>query len=103
MRVVPLNRLLIQPTVQLSWIEQHRRIEFVLDAALQALFNRLWSLYQADSAVTVPAFLTSASAQPFNLVDDDRLFALLVGADYIQKKYPQFRVELGQANLVWAI
>ena len=101
--MVPLTRLLIQPTGQLSWIEQHRGIEFVLDAALQAQFNQLWSLYQTDSAGTVPAFLKTAVAQPFNLVDDDRLFALLVGADYIQQKHPQFRVELGQANLIWVI
>jgi len=102
-RVVPLNRLLIQPTVQLSWLERHRRIEFVLDTHLQAEFYRLWALYRADGPGDLPEFLSRPALQPFNLVHHDRLFALLVGADYILRQYETFSVDFGQANLVWTI
>jgi hypothetical protein len=100
---VPLNRLLIQPTVQLSWLTQHRCIEFVLDAHLQGQFQSLWSLYRDDSPAQLPEFLSRPAVQAFNLVNHDRLFALLVGADYIQRQHESFSVDFGQANLVWSL
>jgi len=102
-RVVPRNRLLIQPPVQLSWLEQHRRIEFVLDEPVKRQFQRLWSLYQDDKPADMPAFLSRPAVQAFNLVNHDQLFALLVGADYIQRQYGTFAVDSGHANLAWAI
>jgi len=102
-RIVPLNRLLNQPTVQLKWIEQHKQIEFVLDKGVQLAFEQVWKLFQESHAASLFEFLNSEDLEQFCLVEDDHLFALLTGADYIINRYPDFSYELNQPNLVWAI
>ena len=118
MKIVPLNRLLIQPTVQCKWIEQHKTIEFVLDEATQRSFEMCWQAYteftinaeivlSTDESETPTAsiisFLNSAVGRRFELHNDDVIFALLAGADFIQKKYPQFTIQCGRPNLKWSI
>ncbi len=103
MKNVPLNRLLIQPTVQLKWIEQHREIELMLTADLQLRFDRLWKCYKNSQFGHIHAFLNSDLACQLNLVEDDELFALVVGADYIASHHNSFGYVINQPNLVWRI
>lgn len=103
MRVVPGDRLLIQPTVQLSWIRQHGELEFQVPAELQAQFRVLWQRYQATALPTVGDFVKDAQAQPFLLHENDQLFALLVGADYITSHLGPVDILTGQPNLLWRL
>lgn len=100
MKYVPLNRLLIQPTVQMKWLEQNGSIEFLIEAALQDEFLALRS---AMGELRFPEFVRSPLSEAYDLHEKDHLFALLMGVDYIQKKYPNLSVKAHQPNLVWSI
>ncbi len=103
MKIVPLNRLLIQPTVQCKWIEQHKTIEFLLDENMQRLFASVWQAYLAFSCQELVLFLDSDVGRSYELHNHDILFALLAGADFIYHKYPQFQIAFQQPNLTWSI
>jgi hypothetical protein len=100
MQKVPVNRLLIQPTVQLKWLEQHKRIEFLVSARLQSEFLWLW---RKMGSQRFSEFVVQKETEAYELYNNDHLFALLTGADYIRALYPSFAVECHQPNLVWSI
>ena len=103
MRLVPANRLLIQPTVQRQWLEQHQTIELQLSEAAQRSFQTLWTQFLHSAAANPFAFINCAAAQPYCLHEDDLNFALLVGAAHIRERYPQFTMRFFQPALVWSI
>lgn len=100
MQRVPLDRLLIQPTVQLKWIEQHREIEFLISTRLQNEFSELWSKL---GTARFADFVQSEHATEYQLHNRDHLFALLTGADYIRALHPSFAIKAHQPNLLWTI
>ena len=100
MQRVPLNRLLNQPTVQLKWLEQHQSLEFDIPASLQQRFLQLWP----DVAkIGLARFVQQPQAQDYQLYNDDLLFALLAGADYILARQPSFTAQLSDSYLIWTI
>ena len=103
MKIVPENRLLIQPTVQMHWIEQHGSIEFMISETDQELFDAVWQLYQSSGVRSLVDFLMLEQARPLELQENDQLFALLCGADFIRNHYPSFKYQIGPKNLVWTI
>lgn len=103
MKNVPLDRLLIQPTVQLSWIEQHRELFFQYDEDLLAEFFELWTEYKTSQCFNIADYLNSANGRRRELHEDDHLFALLVGADYISTRHPTFTAEKQNALMCWQI
>lgn len=100
MQTVPFNRLLNQPTVQLKWLEQHRSIEFVVPAELRQRFMHLWPQVEATR---LALFVQQDQAQSYRLYDDDPLFALLAGADYITTRHASFQVAEARQRLIWSI
>lgn len=102
MRLVPMNRLLIQPTVQLKWLEQHGSIEFILEEGVLERFEKLWELLR-QTKTPFNDFLISDDATEWSLHDDDSVFALLTGADYISNRYPSFTAECYDGRLFWSI
>ena len=109
MRIVPANRLLIQPTVQCKWIEQHNTIEFILDDVVQQRFQACWAGYcernwqKPGEEATLANFLSSKIGRSFECHNDDAVFSLMAGADFIQHKYSSFHLKFQQPNLVWSI
>ncbi len=103
MKYVPENRLLIQPTVQLKWIEQHQSIEFKLPEELQRSFDEIWCAYCAGGHENIASFLADSKSHHFELHQHDALFALLTGADYISNLYDSFQCKVLAPNLVWSI
>lgn len=102
MKIVPLNRLLIQPTVQRQWIDQHQTLEFQIDSPLQRRFQQLWTCFQ-ECSQPMAQFMVSDQSAWFNLSEEDHLFALLVGADHLNNRYPHFSIHYLQPNLLWSI
>jgi hypothetical protein len=102
MKIVPVNRLLLQPTVQLKWIEQHDEIEFEISEEDQLRFKDVWQAFKTSQA-TLPEFLNDPIYFEFNLHEDDTLISLLTGADYISQKYPEFQLSFLKPNLVWSV
>ena len=103
MRVVPADRLLIQPTVQLSWIRQHGNLEFVVSADVQDRFLQAWSRYRASGHLTLVAFLADDQTLDLALHEDDAVFALLTGADAIESALGPLRMATHQPNLTWTL
>jgi hypothetical protein len=103
MRIVPTNRLLLQPTIQLKWIEQHGEIEFIQPKSILDTYHLVWSAFALSRFSHVVDFLTSELAKEYQLHEQDEVFSLLVGADYIQKKHPCFNQDFTKPNLIWSI
>ncbi|EAR09082.1 hypothetical protein [Reinekea blandensis] len=103
MRVVPANRLLIQPTVQLSWIRQHGDLEFVVAKDVQDRFLRAWTRYRASDHPSLAAFLADDQTLELALHEDDAVFALLTGADTIESALGPLRMATHQPNLTWTL
>jgi hypothetical protein len=103
LRQVPLNRLLIQPTVQLSWIEQHRELDFEVSYELRIDFFDVWHQYSESEAQSIDAFLLTDVGRVWELHERDHLFALLVGADYIRSRHASFQATEQGPFLRWAI
>lgn len=103
MRIVPENRLLIQPTVQLKWIEQHGAIEFQLSETDQAEFLARWAHFTKSDLSSLHDYLNTDEVVGADLFENDKLFALLTGADFIRQKYEQFQCGVENSRLVWRI
>ncbi len=103
MRVVPENRLLIQPTVQRKWLLQHRTIEFVLPMSVQQTYWQIWQAYQDSGYPSLHDYLNSDVASELALHECDQIFALMVGADAMHQEFAVFRQSLNRPNLVWSI
>lgn len=103
MRLVPENRILIQPSVQLQWLEQNRTIEFVLTETQQKKFQEIWKIYQQSHTTSLVDFLNSDTALALELFDDDLNFSLLTGADYIGQRHANFTQQFFQPELVWSL
>ncbi|WP_196158064.1 hypothetical protein [Reinekea sp. G2M2-21] len=103
MRVVPENRLLIQPTVQRKWILQHRTIEFVLPLSVQQTYWQIWQQYQDTGYPSLHDYLNSDAASALALHECDQIFALMVGADAMRREFAVFWQSLNRPNLVWSI
>lgn len=103
MRQVPENRLLLQPTLQAQWLEQHRLLEFILPAALQSQFASLWQSYQSAGCCSLVAYLNTEAALCLELYDKDKLFALLVGTDFVSRRFFNFSFTIHQPALVWRL
>lgn len=103
MRVVPETRILIQPTVQLKWIEQHRSIEFQLNAQQQNDFKKIWLMYEQSGQRSVAQFLNSSVGFSQALFEEDLNFSLLIGADHIHQRYETFQMRFHQPELIWSI
>lgn len=100
MRVVPANRLLIQPTVQLKWFQQHGELEFVLEDALQLRFLQAWTEFQASHNSLI-SFLNDPANLHYRFYEDDHLFALITGADFIASHAGPLDIRIHQPNLTW--
>jgi hypothetical protein len=103
MKIVPINRLLLQPTVQLKWIEQHGEIEFIQPKSILETYQLVWAAYIQSQPTHVVDFLDSKLGRDFQLHEQDEVFSLLVGADYIRKKHPCFHQNFSKPNLIWTI
>jgi hypothetical protein len=103
MRIVPENRLLLQPTIQLKWIEQHGEIEFVQPKPVLRTFEQVWTTFAQGALGSIPEFLATNEGRSFYLHENDRVFSLLVGADFILKKHPCFCQDFSKTNLIWSI
>lgn len=102
MQFVPQTKLLIQPRVQLSWIEQHGWIQFQLEEALISRFQHCWQLMTSDG-VFFKDYIRQPHSTEWQLEEDDSLFALLIGADWIKQKYPSFEIDTNASRLTWRI
>lgn len=103
MRIVPIGRVLIQPTVQLGWLKQHGQIEFALDTAVQQQFMRIWTDYRKAGRSSLVTFLNHPETDGYQLYENDVLFALLTGADYISNIHPDLCIRACQPNLIWTL
>lgn len=103
MRMVPPNRLLLQPTIQKQWLEQYGEIEFQLAEPTQIQFQQIWNRFQESHFKTLAEFVASMQAKDLDLHEQDELFSLLVGAAFIQQHYANFSQRFLQPNLVWSI
>lgn len=65
-------------------------------------FETLWLLL-CERNIAFREFLISADALAWTLHNDDTLFALLTGADYISQRYPSFEVQIQSGRLIWSI
>lgn len=103
MRVVPANRVLIQPTIQYRWLEQHKTIEFSIDAELMTTFLRLWQFYLEQHCPAPVHFFNLLIEQGYELYDQDALFSLLSGAIYAHQQEAPFSVGRFEHRLTWSI
>lgn len=103
MQKVPIDKILIQPTVQYRWLEQNGMIEFSLEEAVLIEFNRLWQLYCECLPIPVTEFLTLTKVEPFNLTNHDLLFALFTGASYALAQTSSFRLNIDHTRMTWLI
>lgn len=103
MQKVPIDKILIQPTVQYRWLEQNGTIEFSLPTTLLVQFADLWQLYLDASPVKPSEFLQADNIETFDLVNNDLLFALFTGASYALTQTESFRLNIKAAQMTWTI
>lgn len=96
MRIVPLDKLLLQPRVHLQWIRKAGALGFEVGSKLAERFVVLWQQYEREGFPSPPDFL---DRHP--LTEQDRLFALFAGAVYLHRHLPEFQVRLEGGRVVW--
>lgn len=102
MKIVPINRLLLQPTIQQQWLDQNGEIEFELAEGIQKTYQQAWQLFQTGGFQTLAQFVSSEEALAFELHERDEVISLLVGADHMAQRYENFHQKFFQPNLVWS-
>lgn len=96
MRIVPLNKLLLQPRVHLQWMRQDNLLRFVVGEDLAHHFDGLWRAYVGAGYPPPTAFL-----EQHPLTEDDHLFALFAGAVFAREHLPDLAVEIEDNAVVW--
>jgi hypothetical protein len=103
MQNVPLSKILIQPTVQWRWLEQHGILKFSVPKELLSQFDSLWQHYLSARPVELPMFLAQTRVSCFDLVNDDLLFALFTGASYALAQDDSFELKIFNTEMIWQI
>ncbi|MBU2862270.1 hypothetical protein KO489_00285 [Reinekea forsetii] len=103
MQQVPIDKILVQPTVQYRWLAQHGWIEFNLPEQLLSSFTKVWQLYRSKNPDSVCEFLNDTEITPFYLQENDVLFSLFTGAQYALSQNSQFQIDINGCKMYWRI
>ncbi|MFQ3231680.1 hypothetical protein [Reinekea sp.] len=103
MQKVPIDKILIQPTVQYRWLEQNGSIEFSLPTEVLEKIASLWQLYLEALPTNPSDFLQTSNVASFELFNDDLLFALFTGASYALTRTEAFQLTIKDTQMLWSI